>query len=42
MSSPITYDATGWLSNQGPFKAARPWGRVIHTLECEAKPGIAR
>ncbi len=40
--SPITYNATGWLTSYGPFSAGRPWGRVLHTLECDARPGVAR
>ncbi len=40
--SPITYDASGWLTSYGQFPAGRPWARVLHSLECDPKPGVAR
>jgi len=40
--SGITYTAGSWIQNYGPFKIPAPYGRTIHTLECDAKPGIAK
>lgn len=42
LGNPITYVATGWLTSYGPFSAGRPWARVLHSLECNPNPGIAR
>jgi hypothetical protein len=41
VATQITNTAGSYISNQGPFRAHRPWGRVVHSLECDATPGVA-